>query len=146
MNELINMLKELQSMSMKMYAQSHGYHWNVEGRTFKQDHAFFLEIYEDVFDSVDPFAENIRKLGSKAPFGLNQLQQNSALRIEDSLDLSSDQMILELIKTNLQIIDKLKDAFDIADKNREQSIANFLADRLDKHEFWNWQLSSTLKA
>ena len=108
MNELINMLKELQSMSMKMYAQSHGYHWNVEGRTFKQDHAFFLEIYEDVFDSVDPFAENIRKLGSKAPFGLNQLQQNSALRIEDSLDLSSDQMILELIKTNLQIIDKLK--------------------------------------
>ena len=146
MNELINMLKELQSMSMKMYAQSHGYHWNVEGRTFKQDHAFFLEIYEDVFDSVDPFAENIRKLGSKAPFGLNQLQQNSALRIEDSLDLSSDQMIIELIKTNLQIIDKLKDAFDIADKNREQSIANFLADRLDKHEFWNWQLSSTLKA
>ena len=57
MNEnLVTCLKELQSMNMKMYAQSHGYHWNVEGRDFKQDHAFLLEIYEDVFDSIDAYA------------------------------------------------------------------------------------------
>jgi starvation-inducible DNA-binding protein len=145
MEELINVLKELQSMSMKMYAQSHGFHWNVEGRMFKQDHAFFLEIYQDVFDAIDPFAENIRKIGSKAPFGLIQLQANSDLQINDSINLNAIQMISELVKTNTAIILKLKDACDIADKSREQSILNFLADRLDKHEFWNWQLTSTLK-
>lgn len=132
-------------MAMKMYAQSHGYHWNVEGRMFKQDHAFFLEIYEDIFDSIDNYAENIRKIGDKAPFGLLQLQQNSVTLINDSLDLSSEQMIAELIKTNAQIIDKLKDGCDIADEAREQSILNFLADRLDKHEFWQWQLKASLK-
>jgi starvation-inducible DNA-binding protein len=145
MNELINALKELQADAMKMYAQSHGYHWNVEGRTFKQDHAFFLEIYNDVFDSVDPYAENLRKLGAKAPFGLIQLQQNSVMAINDSLDLTSEQMITELIKTNAQIIAKLKDACDTADSAREQGVLNFLADRLDKHEFWQWQLTATLK-
>jgi starvation-inducible DNA-binding protein len=146
MNELINALKELQADAMKMYAQSHGYHWNVEGRTFKQDHAFFLEIYEDVFDSIDPYAENLRKLGAKAPFGLIQLQQNSVMAINDSLELTSTQMITELIKTNAQIIAKLKDACDTAESAREQGVLNFLADRLDKHEFWQWQLTSTLKA
>lgn len=145
MNELIAALKELQSMAMKIYAQSHGYHWNVEGRMFKQDHAFFLEIYEDVFDSIDTYSEGIRKLGEKSPFGLNQLQQNSALRINDSLELTSEQMIAELIKTNAQIIDKLKDGCDVADAAREQSILNFLADRLDKHEFWQWQLTASTK-
>ena len=144
-NALVNSLKELQSMAMKIYAQSHGYHWNIVGRTFKQDHAFLLEIYEDVFDSIDTYAENLRKIGVKAPFGLEQLQQNSALRINDSLELTAEQMFVELSKTNLQIIDKLKDGCDIADKAREQSILNFFADRLNQHEIWQWQLTATLK-
>ena len=145
MNELEAILKELQSMAMKIYAQSHGYHWNTVGRTFKQDHAFLLKIYKDVFDSIDTYAENLRKIGAKAPFGLEQLQQNSALRINDSLELTAEQMFVELSKTNLQIIDKLKDGCDIADKAREQSILNFFADRLNQHEFWQWQLTATLK-
>jgi len=143
--DLINGLKELQSMAIKMYAQSHGYHWNIEGRTFKQDHAFLLEIYNDVFDSIDTYAESLRKIGAKAPFGLVQLQANSLLKIYDSSDLTSEQMFVELSKTNLQVIDKLKDIFDVATEQREQGIANFLADRQDKHSFWQWQLTSTLK-
>jgi starvation-inducible DNA-binding protein len=143
--ELINVLKELQSMAMKIYAQSHGYHWNIEGRDFKQDHAFLLEIYEDVFDSIDAYAENLRKIKAKVPFGLEQLQQNSALMVNDSLDLTAEQMFNELSKTNLQIIDKLKDGFDIATEVRENGIANFFADRQDKHSFWQWQISSVLK-
>ena len=142
---LVSGLKELESMAMKMYTQSHGYHWNIEGRDFKQDHAFLLEIYEDVFDSIDAYAENIRKLGVKAPFGLSQLQSNSLLKINDSLDLTSEQMFAELSKTNLQVIDKLKDVFDIANEAKENGIANFLADRQDKHQFWQWQLTVTLK-
>ena len=144
--DLTNVLKELQSMAMKIYAQSHGYHWNIAGRDFKQDHAFLLKIYKDVFDSIDAYAENIRKLGVKSPFGLEQLQQNSALRVNDSLDLTAEQMFVELSKTNLQIIDKLKEGFDTATDVREQGIANFLADRQDRHSFWQWQLTATLKS
>jgi starvation-inducible DNA-binding protein len=140
---LIDILKELQANAMKMYAQTHGYHWNIEGRMFKQDHAFLLEIYEDVFSSIDPYAENLRKLGVKAPFGLIQLQANSPIKINDSLDLTSHQIFQEVINTNTQFIVRLKDGCDIADAAREQSILNFLADRLNQHEFWQWQLIST---
>jgi starvation-inducible DNA-binding protein len=145
MEALIRVLKELQADSMNMYAQSHGYHWNVEGRMFKQDHAFFLEIYEDVFDSIDDYAENLRKLNAKAPFGLVQLKANSDLNINDSTELSATQMYIELITTNNHIIEKLKVACDVADASREQSILNFFADRLTKHEFWNWQLTASMK-
>jgi len=145
MEALIRVLKELQADSMNMYAQSHGYHWNVEGRMFSQDHKFFLKIYEDLFDSIDTYAENIRKLNAKAPFGLAQLQANSDLKINDSLELSATQMYLELITTNNHIIEKLKNACDVADASREQSILNFFADRLAQHEFWNWQLTASIK-
>lgn len=145
MEALIKVLKELQADSMNMYAQAHGYHWNVEGRMFKQDHAFFLKIYKDVFDSIDTYAENIRKLNAKAPFGLTQLKANSDIEINDSLELSATQMYLELIKTNNHIIENLKNACDVADAAREQSILNFFADRLTQHEFWNWQLTASIK-
>jgi starvation-inducible DNA-binding protein len=142
--DLINILKELQANAMKMYAQSHGYHWNIEGRMFKQDHAFLLEIYEDVFDSIDPYAENLRKLGAKAPFGLVQLQANSPLQVNDSHDLTSNQIFQELMKTNAAVISRLKDGCDVADVAREQSILNCFEDRLNQHEFWQWQMTATL--
>ena len=36
--DLIDALKTLKSMVVKMYVQSHGYHWNVEGSNFPQYH------------------------------------------------------------------------------------------------------------
>ena len=112
---------------------------------FKQDHAFLLEIYEDVYDSIDPISENLRKLGTKAPFGPLQWLKNSALQINDSLNLSSHDMLQELYNTNNLVINSLTDAFDKADAIDSQGICNFLADRIDKHQFWAWQLKSSLK-
>jgi len=39
----------------------------------------------------------------------------------------------------------LKDAFEMADAGNEQGLANFIAERIDQHQFWSWQLSASLK-
>jgi len=145
MQQLINSLKKLQADVFQMYAQAHGYHWNVEGVLFKELHAFFLEIYEDVFDSIDPIAENLRKLDSTAPFGAATWLANATLKINDSESLSPVQMLNELQNSNEFIIAELMDVFDIADKSRQQGIANFIAERIDKHQFWRWQIKASLK-
>ena len=145
MEELSQLLIKLQSMVVKMWGQSHGYHWNIEGRTFKQDHAFLLEIYEDVFDSIDTYSENLRRLGYKAPFGVRAWDDNSDLEINDSPDLDSRAMFQELSKTNQVIIAMIRHTFDKASELDEQGLCNFLADREDKHKFWQWQLTATLK-
>lgn len=147
MEDLVDKLKELQANAFQMYSQSHGYHWNVEGMVFKELHAFFLEIYEDVFDSVDTIAETIRKIGAYAPFGAVQMAQYSTVEINDSLALSPKEMVLGLIWTNDAVIQTLKETFQFADvKYNEQGICNTLADRIDKHQFWAWQLKATLKS
>lgn len=142
--ELANRLKTLQANVFQMYAQAHGYHWNVEGMLFKELHAFFLEIYEDVFDAIDPISENLRKLDTKAPFGAEAWSRNSTIGINDSETLDPVTMLNELQKTNEYIINQLMDTFDVADKERQQGVANFLAERIDKHQFWRWQIKATL--
>jgi len=141
---LVDELKTLQANVVQMYSQAHGYHWNVEGMLFKQFHAFFLEIYEDVYNSIDPISENIRKLGGKAPFGPASWLNNSTISINNSEDLSIDDMLHELIKTNAAVLSNLIAVFDTADEDDEQGVANFIAERIDQHQFWNWQLMASV--
>lgn len=146
MEDLINSLKRLQANTVAMYAQSHGYHWNVEGMMFKELHALFLEIYEDVFDSIDTMSEWIRKLGGMAPFGALAWSSNASILINDSTNLTPTEMLVELIRTNDALMENLKEVYNTAEvKYSEHGLSNFIADRIGQHQFWAWQLKATVK-
>lgn len=143
-SDLNEELTELLADIVSFYFRAHGAHWNVTGTDFAEYHALFNEIYEDVYGSIDPLAENLRKLGIKAPFTLPQF---IALRsLDDSSTNSSDARVLatDLLSANDAIVNGIAEAFDSAQEANQQGIANFLADRLDKHQFWKWQLTASL--
>ena len=147
MNEVPDLNEELTELLadvFSFYLRAHGAHWNVKGSDFSEYHKLFNEIYEDVYGSVDPIAENLRKLGSLAPFTLASF---IALRgIEDAPTILQDPMALamDLLAANDIVIDQISDSFDCATACGQQGVANFLADRLDKHQFWKWQLTASL--
>jgi starvation-inducible DNA-binding protein len=124
---------------------SHGYHWNVRGKHFAQFHEFFSDIYEDADSAVDPLAESIRKLGFDAPFLLQDL---AALSCIQPRPVSADpvDMAGSLYEANNYIIDNLKNIFTVANALNEQGIANLLAERIDMHQKWQWQLGTIIGA
>ena len=137
-------LTELLADVVSFYFRAHGAHWNVKGSDFSEYHKLFLKIFEDVYESIDPIAENLRKLGSLAPFTLGSFL---ALRsIEDAPATLQDPMALasDLLAANDIILDELSDAFDCATAYNQQGVANFLAGRIDQHQFWKWQLTASL--
>lgn len=144
MSALANSLKTLLSDSVTMYFVAHGFHWNVEGQDFSQYHALFAEIYEDVYSSIDPIAEDIRKLGEYAPFTLSKFID---LRTVESKDVKPDPkaMAKELLRINDALIESVAKAQKEATKAQEQGIMNFLAERDDMHKKWRWQLSASTK-
>ena len=147
MNEVPDLNEELTELLadvVSFYFRAHGAHWNVKGSDFSEYHKLFLKIYEDVYESIDPIAENLRKLGSLAPFTLGSFL---ALRsIEDAPATLQDPMALasDLLAANDIILDELSDAFDCATAYNQQGVANFLAGRIDQHQFWKWQLTASL--
>ena len=137
-------LTELLADVVSFYFRAHGAHWNVKGADFSEYHKLFQKIYEDVYESIDPIAENLRKLGSVAPFTLGSFM---ALRcLEDAPAILQDPIALanDLLIANDMILDELSDAFDCATMYGQQGIANFLAGRIDQHQFWKWQLTASL--
>jgi len=144
MEQLIAALKELLADTVALKFKAHGYHWNVEGDDFPQAHTFFEMIYNDYEEATDEFAENLRRLDTYAPFKLSRL---TSLSTVSETDITSDfeDMAMDLLKSNDAVLAKLKDAFDLADAAREQGVANFLAERIDMHGKWHWQLSAVVK-
>jgi len=126
---------------MKSLAQ--GYHWNIKGIEFTQLHDFYSEIYEDVDGSIDPLAENIRKLGFESPYFLTDFLELSCIN-EERVMGSAEETLTSLARVNSCLIDIAKDVFVAADMLEEQGIANFAADRIDMHQKWQWQLESSL--
>lgn len=144
MSKLTETLSSLLGDAVTMYFQAHGYHWNVEGQDFSQYHSLFESIYEDVYSSIDPIAENIRKLDQYAPFALKQFM---SLRTFDfgAAQQSPSAMAKALLKSNVSIIASLNKTFKAAMDEDEQGIANFLAERIDMHSKWGWQLRASTK-
>jgi len=128
-----------------MYFKTHGFHWNVEGSQFSQYHDFFGDLYDDLYGAVDPLAEEIRALDNYAPKNLNEIYRYATITESDITGDNVRDMLAILEKDNVDTITSLTKAFNIATKLGKQGVANFVADRLDKHEKHGWQLRASLK-
>jgi starvation-inducible DNA-binding protein len=141
---LVEELKEVMGDVVVFYFRAHGYHWNVEGQDFSQYHALFESIYEDAYSSIDPIAENIRKLDEYAPFKLDSFSKLSSLE-DTRVPTDPRSMAMDLLSANDAIIQKLSSCFHAANDADEQGIANYMAERIDMHQKWRWQIKASTK-
>lgn len=126
------------------YLKAHNFHWNVEGPMFLQYHELFGNIYEEVYSSIDNFAEKIRAIGSYMPGSYTRFSYLS--EISDEVDvLPVEQMLAELFSDNDKMLVVLKMAYDLAEQAGEHGLSNFLAERMDAHRKHGWMLRASLK-
>lgn len=142
MEELHNALKIVLADTFTMYFKTHSYHWNVIGPNFSEYHEFFGELYGELHGAVDVIAEQIRAVNSFAPSSLDRLKELTRIEEADTIP-AADRMFQVLINDNNIVLDSLKQAYDLADKNEELGLANFLQDRMDIHKKHGWMLRAT---
>lgn len=144
MDELIKEMKIGLASVFSFYLKAHYFHWNVEGPNFPQYHTFFGDLYEEVYGSVDQFAEQIRALGSYSPGSLGRFKELSV--VEDEINIpNSAAMIRELMLDNQRIIDLLEKINSMANEQGKSGLSNFIEDRIDKHNKHGWMLRAISK-
>ena len=144
---LVSALKVMLADGFTIYTRAHGFHWNVRGGafgTFAQWHQLFGAIYSDTYEAIDPTAENLLKLGSDAPFRFADLL---ALRTIQDVPVMPDPLAMaaDLLAANEQYLGTLNRAFGEANMANEQGVANFIAERIDAHQKWSWQVRASLQ-
>ena len=145
MDELKTAIKVLLANTTVMYYKAHQFHWNIEGIEFTQFHEFFGDLYTDVYNSVDPIGELLRKLDDYAPVSLDDLFKYKTVQEETTrVELLSD-ILASLIKANEEVLASLNKVFTIANADKQQGICNFIADRIDTHQKHAWFLRASAK-
>jgi starvation-inducible DNA-binding protein len=145
MEELVKAMKIAFASENIYYVKASSFHWNIEGSNFPQYHALLDTIYTEVYNARDEFAENIRYLGSYALGSNSSYIKYSA--IQESNEVPEPQaMLAELLADSEKIISFLKIAFDLAEREHEHGLSNFIAERQTAHGKHAWMLRSTLKA
>ena len=142
---LADALKTLLATEYAFVIKTQLFHWNVEGSDFAQLHEFFGNIYNEVYDnSIDRTAEYSRTLEDYTPGSFERFQELSVIKGQTKIPRAR-LMIEELLANNGQLIELLNKCFAIAEQENQQGIANFIAERIDAHGKWGWQLKSFLK-
>ena len=144
MEELQKAAKVAFASEFSFYLKVHQFHWNVEGMFFKQFHDLFGGIYEEVYDSIDDFAEKIRSLGTYMPGSYTRFSMLTQIEDETQI-LDSKQMVIELLNDNEKMVKILKLVFDLSEREGEHGFSDFIAGRMDAHRKHGWMLRSTLK-
>ena len=124
--------------------KAQNFHWNCEGPLFYQLHLLFERIYDEVYSSIDTFAEQIRALQIYTPASLQKFSMLTQVDDENSILPWSD-MIQELLSDSDRMAEIFRITFDMAEQNGDHGLSNFLADRQDAHKKHSWMLRSSLK-
>lgn len=138
-------LKTLLATEYAFVIKAQLFHWNVEGPDFAQLHKFFGKIYDEVYDnSIDQTAEYIRTLDDYTPGSFERFQELSEIQGQTKIPRAR-LMIEELLSDNSVMIGLLNRTFESAQSQRQEGIANFIAERIDAHGKHGWMLRSFLK-
>jgi starvation-inducible DNA-binding protein len=144
MDELQQAAKVAFATEFSFYLKAHNFHWNVEGSDFKQYHDLFGDIYEEVYESIDLFAEQIRALGTYVPASYTRFSMLT--QIEDETQILPRQAMVEaLIVDNEKIVKLLKLVFQQSEANQEFGFSDFIASRIDAHRKHGWMLRASAK-
>jgi starvation-inducible DNA-binding protein len=144
MESLHKALKIAFASEYAFYLKAHYFHWNVEGPDFPQLHELFGKIYEEVYGSIDIFAEEIRATGTYTPGSFTRFSILSQIDDETEI-LPAEYMLVELLADSEKMKEMFHIVFMAAEELGMHGLSNFLADRQDAHAKHSWMLRSTLK-
>lgn len=141
---LADQLKVLLASTQSFAIKSQQFHWCIEGSDFLQYHEFYDTLYGDVHNTIDKIAEYIRILGHYTP---GSLQRYSELTIiEDQVKIPrAELMFVETLQDIEKMSQLVVTMFDQATEERQQGIANYMAELQDLYGKKAWFVRSILK-
>jgi starvation-inducible DNA-binding protein len=142
--DLTKQLNVLVSTWSVQYTKLHNYHWYVTGPSFFTLHTKFEELYTEVSQHLDEYAERILSLGEKPSATLKEHLELSLID-EASGNESAEEMVKAIVDDFVKIMGTLKRTMELAaevDDDRTEDLVNGTYQSLEKH---TWMLSAFLE-
>ncbi len=138
-------LNRLVADAFALYIKTKNYHWHMSGRHFRDYHLLLDEQADQIFVTIDPLAERVRKIGGNTIRSVAHIAQLQRVKDNDEDFVAPKDMLQDLEAENRKMAKNMREAHQIADDAEDVATASLLEVYIDETERRTWFLFETTR-
>jgi len=126
--------------SFALYLKTKNFHWHVSGPHFRDYHLMFDEHAAQIIATTDLIAERVRKNGHRTITSIGDIAKRQTITDNDEAKVAAAAMLGELRADNLKLVEKFREAKELAGEAGDNATDGMLDDWTDQAEERAWFL------
>ena len=123
-----------------LYLKTKNFHWHLSGPNFRDFHKMLDDQGQQIYDSIDPLAERVRKLGGTTLKSISHIAKLQSITDNNDEFVGPLDMLTELMADNGKVAEAMRKAHKICDDNDDVATASLLEVYIDETEQRVWFL------
>jgi len=123
-----------------LYMKTKNFHWHVSGPHFRDYHLLLDEQADQLYDTTDPIAERVRKLGGNTIRSVGQIKKLQRVLDNDADYVTPLDMLAELREDNKQLARNMRNLHEVCDEHNDVATASLIENWIDEAEQRTWFL------
>ena len=133
-------LNRLVADAFALYLKTKNFHWHMSGPHFRDYHLLLDEQADQIFASIDPLAERIRKIGLPTLRSISHVGKLSRVADNNADFVAPVKMLRELVADNKAMAAAMREAHELCEKHKDLGSASLLEVYIDETERRTWFL------
>jgi starvation-inducible DNA-binding protein len=123
-----------------LYLKTKNFHWHVSGPHFRDYHLLLDEQADQLYETTDPIAERVRKLGGTTLRSIGHIAGLQRVLDNDADYVTPQDMLAELRDDNMQLAAHMRETHNVCDEHGDVATASLLENWIDEAERRIWFL------
>jgi starvation-inducible DNA-binding protein len=137
---IVEAVNPLIADAFALFTKTKNFHWHIASSHYRDYHLLLDEQATSIFESIDPLAERVRRIGGTTIRSITHISQLQTIEDDNQDFVPPDKMIDELLKDNRHLAEMQRAAIEVCEQNRDTPTSNLLQDILDQTERRIWFL------
>ncbi len=138
--KLADDINKLVADAFTLYLKTKNFHWHLSGPHFRDYHLLLDEQGQQIYASIDPLAERVRKLGEPTLRSIGNISRIARIKDNDSDFVPPFDMLCELLEDNKAIAAAMRKTHELCDEHNDVATASLLEVYIDETEKRTWFL------
>jgi starvation-inducible DNA-binding protein len=132
--------------AFSLYVKTKNFHWHMSGPHFRDYHLLLDEQGDQIFATIDPLAERVRKIGATTIRSIGQIKRDASIQDNEAGFVGPLDMLAELMADNKAMAHAMREAHEICDDHGDVGTASLLENFIDETERRTWFLFEATRA
>jgi starvation-inducible DNA-binding protein len=144
--EIVAAINPLIADAFALYLKTKNFHWHLATSHFRDYHLLFDEHADQIFATIDPLAERVRKIGGTTLRSIGHVAALQTVQDSDEEFVAPLEMLKRLMEDNKSMAAHMREAHEVCDDNKDVATASLLENFIDETERRTWFLYEAAQA